>query len=161
MRDNVSALCEACYDSRSTTYEKCYDGLSDEANDIIAANKDVQEQFQNAYDTVCTEYADCSNDTLANERVKLVLNEVCKHHREEVLVAANNVAVGRQLLEVGRDRQGSYPIESADFPGEEEGCAYCGDREYFVLGILIGMVAMYAILHFNLHSKVIKMIRRR
>ena len=145
MRDNVSAICEACYDSISTTYNKCYDELSDEADDIIEANKDVQEQFQNAYDTVCTADADCSN-------YKLVLNEVCKHHREEVLVAANNVAVGRQK---------SYPIESADFPGEEEGCAYCEDREYFVLGILIGMVAMYAILHFNLHSKVIKMIRRR
>ena len=151
MRDNVSALCDACYDSRSTTYDKCYDELSDEANKIIAANEDVKEQFETAYNTVCTADADCSNDTLekTNERV---INEVCKHHREEVLVAANNVAVGRQ---------GSYPIESADFPGEDEGCDYCEDREYFVIGILIGMVAMYAILHFNLHSKVIKMIRRR
>lgn len=152
MRDNkVFALCEACYNPSNTTYDKCYDALSDTANDIIAANEDVQAQFENAYDTVCTADADCSNEKLVNERV---INEVCKHHREEVIVAANNVAVGRQK---------SYPIESADFPGEEEACrcAYCEDREYFVLGILIGMVAMYAILHFNLHSKVIKMIRRR
>lgn len=78
MRDNVFALCEDCYNPINTTYDKCYDESSDASKKIkgiIEKNEDVQAQVKTAMDTVCTE-DDCPDE--------LVLNELCKRHREEV-----------------------------------------------------------------------------